>query len=80
MLVVNTQWLPCTVGLIQCDSLLNFDSFLVDPTDLHTETIDNLTGLLIIRLEVAVCCEVGSQCGSLSQHCSNSTGYSQDLC
>ena len=76
------------------NSLSNLGPFL-GPVDLHTDTatIENLAVLLIVRLKVVVvrwevlgCCEVGSvgwfvtQCGSLSQHCSDSTGYSLVLC
>ena len=37
-----------------------FSSCFLGPTDLHTATLENLTGLLIVRLEVAGCCVVGS--------------------
>ena len=53
----------CWINLVRFTeySLESFSCFL-GPTDLYpdTATIDNLTGLLIVRLEVVGCCEVGS--------------------
>ena len=56
----------CWINLVRFTeySLESWPFFLcfLGPTDLHadTATIENLTGLLIVRLEVAGCCEVGS--------------------
>ena len=68
MLTVIIPRLPCTVASIQCslqNSLSNLGPFphvFLGTTDLHTDTatIETLTELLIVRLEVVGCCEVGS--------------------
>ena len=57
--------LPCTVASIHFteESLKSwsFSSCFLGTTDLHTDTatIEELTRLLIVRLEVVGCCEVG---------------------